>query len=200
MSDEEIIAIFAQNAAEQGYLSALVRAAGFRPVPVNLSNAEKAHILLAIGAGYPESEKYVVQLGGAAPDGDVRVLDLPVRAGNVISLLQKKIQDRAAWPVKIDIAGAQLDTRENLWLCAGRDAQRLTEKETAILAYLKSAGGAVTREELLHHVWAYAHDVETHTLETHIYRLRQKIEIDPSNPKILLTQEDGYSIASAAAP
>lgn len=70
---------------------------------------------------------------------------------------------------------------------------KLTEKETAILSYLlENLGRTVTRKELLTAIWEYAENVETHTLETHIYRLRQKIEGNPSEPRILLTSENGY--------
>jgi DNA-binding response OmpR family regulator len=99
-------------------------------------------------------------------------------------------------PAKITIGDYELNTRDNLWTKAGETPLRLTEKETAILAYMKAAGGKpVSRQELLEHVWSYVPDVETHTLETHIYRLRQKIEDDPSAPKILVTQGDGYVLA-----
>ena len=73
---------------------------------------------------------------------------------------------------------------------------RLTEKETAILKFLYRAGGrTVTRETLLHEVWGYNAGVTTHTLETHIYRLRQKIEKEPSRAEILLTESGGYRLA-----
>ncbi|MBT5074729.1 MAG: response regulator transcription factor [Kordiimonadaceae bacterium] len=72
---------------------------------------------------------------------------------------------------------------------------RLTEKETAILKYLKRAEGAtISREKMLNEVWGYNSNVTTHTLETHIYRLRQKIEMEPSNAKIILTESGGYSM------
>ena len=77
-----------------------------------------------------------------------------------------------------------------------RDGQadiRLTEKERDILLALYDAkGDAIARNVLLDHVWGYASGVETHTLETHIYRLRQKIESDPAQPVLLLTRDDGY--------
>ena len=72
---------------------------------------------------------------------------------------------------------------------------RLTEKETAILKYLYRSGDrVVTREVLLNEVWGYNVGVTTHTLETHIYRLRQKIERDPSNARLLVTEPGGYRL------
>ncbi|MBV1706770.1 MAG: response regulator transcription factor [Hyphomicrobiales bacterium] len=73
---------------------------------------------------------------------------------------------------------------------------RLTEKETAILRFLFRAGDAVvSRDVLLREVWGYNAAVTTHTLETHIYRLRQKIEPDPANAVLLLTERGGYKLA-----
>jgi DNA-binding response OmpR family regulator len=72
---------------------------------------------------------------------------------------------------------------------------RLTEKETAILRYLYRAGQRpVSREVLLQEVWGYNSGVTTHTLETHIYRLRQKVERDAANPAILVTEAGGYKL------
>jgi DNA-binding response OmpR family regulator len=72
---------------------------------------------------------------------------------------------------------------------------RLTEKETSILKYLYRAGDRVVpREILLHEVWGYNPAVTTHTLETHIYRLRQKIEQDPARATLLLTESGGYRL------
>jgi DNA-binding response OmpR family regulator len=77
---------------------------------------------------------------------------------------------------------------------------RLTEKEAAILKFLYRAGGrAIARQVLLNEVWGYNAAVTTHTLETHIYRLRQKIEADPANAKILVTEGGGYRLEPAAA-
>jgi DNA-binding response OmpR family regulator len=71
---------------------------------------------------------------------------------------------------------------------------RLTEKETNILKFLHRSGETVPRETLLHEVWGYNPAVTTHTLETHIYRLRQKIEIDPSRARLLVTESGGYRL------
>jgi DNA-binding response OmpR family regulator len=72
---------------------------------------------------------------------------------------------------------------------------RLTEKETAILRFLYRADQkVVTRDVLLREVWGYNANVTTHTLETHIYRLRQKIERDPANAQLLVTGDGGYKL------
>ena len=74
---------------------------------------------------------------------------------------------------------------------------RLTEKETNILKFLyRASDQVVARDILLHEVWGYNAGVTTHTLETHIYRLRQKIEPDPSNARLLVTESGGYRLAS----
>ena len=73
---------------------------------------------------------------------------------------------------------------------------RLTDKEAAILKYLYRAGGRVVgRDVLLDEVWGYNAGVTTHTLETHVYRLRQKIERDPSKATILVTEQGGYRLS-----
>jgi DNA-binding response OmpR family regulator len=78
---------------------------------------------------------------------------------------------------------------------SGRKKVRLTEKETAILRYLYHAGDrAIGRATLLGEVWGYNAGVTTHTLETHVYRLRQKIERDPANAEILVTEPGGYRL------
>jgi DNA-binding response OmpR family regulator len=72
---------------------------------------------------------------------------------------------------------------------------RLTEKETAIIKFLLRSGEQIVgRDVLLHDVWGYNAGVTTHTLETHVYRLRQKIERDPSHAEILVTEGGGYKL------
>ncbi|WP_018631681.1 response regulator transcription factor [Neomegalonema perideroedes] len=72
---------------------------------------------------------------------------------------------------------------------------RLTEKESSILKFLyRAADRMVAREVLLHEVWGYNANVTTHTLETHIYRLRQKIEREPGEARILVTEPGGYRL------
>jgi DNA-binding response OmpR family regulator len=77
----------------------------------------------------------------------------------------------------------------------GKKKVRLTDKEASILKYLFRAGDRpVGRDVLLNEVWGYNAGVTTHTLETHIYRLRQKIEKDPAAATILITDRGGYRL------
>jgi DNA-binding response OmpR family regulator len=77
---------------------------------------------------------------------------------------------------------------------------RLTEKERSMLRYLYRAGQrSVSRETLLQEVWGYNSGVTTHTLETHIYRLRQKMEEDAAAPTILVTESGGYRLVLQSA-
>jgi DNA-binding response OmpR family regulator len=76
---------------------------------------------------------------------------------------------------------------------------RLTDKEAAILKYLYRAGGkSVGRQILLNEVWGYNAAVTTHTLETHVYRLRQKIEPEPNQARLLITEGGGYRLSQEA--
>lgn len=78
---------------------------------------------------------------------------------------------------------------------SGKRKIRLTEKETAILKFLYRAGArSVGRDTLLNEVWGYNAGVTTHTLETHVYRLRQKIEKNPAKAEILITDGGGYRL------
>ncbi|MBB4075827.1 DNA-binding response OmpR family regulator [Bartonella fuyuanensis] len=84
---------------------------------------------------------------------------------------------------------------QKLLLDQNNNKIRLTEKEAAILKCLYYANDKiVSRETLLKQVWGYNENIVTHTLETHIYRLRQKIEKDPSNAQILITDQNGYRL------
>ena len=121
--------------------------------------------------------------------------DYPVRLGALLDeilFLRKKADGT---PKTIEIDDAVLDTHLGVFTPKGKEGITLTEKEVEILLYLHQQGGTVvSKEELLDAVWNYAKTVETHTLETHIYRLRQKIEDDPSQPKYLKTEEKGYRL------
>src|ERR671917_1189886 len=146
----------------------------------------------------------VIMLTGAdAEDDVVRGLDAgandyvakPFRAGELLARLraQLRVFDDTEDAV-FAIGPWQFRPSAKLLLEPARGRKvRLTDKECRILKRLHRAGGRpVPRQALLGEVWGYAAAVETHTLETHIYRLRQKMEPDPSSPRLLLTEGGGY--------
>lgn len=76
-----------------------------------------------------------------------------------------------------------------------QEVVKLTEKEVAILKYLyKCRDRIVTKNELLQEVWGYSPEVSTHTIETHIYRLRQKVEHEDTEAQLILTEDGGYRL------
>ncbi len=120
-----------------------------------------------------------------------------IRLGSLIDCIQYHLRIIGSKTTKnsIKIGDMILDCRESTLIKKGTPPLFLTEKEVMILSTLAQQNGrAITRQDLLDKVWGYASTVETHTLETHIYRLRQKIEEDPSTPSIIVTDENGYRL------
>lgn len=117
-----------------------------------------------------------------------------IRLGAVLDHLRHPGERPMVPGASTALGGWQFFPAEN-YLKKGDDIIRLTEKERDILLILRAAqGGVVTRDHLLHTVWGYGAGIETHTLETHIYRLRNKIENDPGRAQLLLTEGDGYRL------
>ena len=156
-----------------------LRKSGFKsPIVMLTANASDADQVLGLDAG---ANDYVTKPFKFA------VLLARIRA----QLRQHEQSEDAVFPI-----GAYTFKPASKLLIDDRgDKIRLTEKETAILKYLYRAGDKVVgRDTLLHEVWGYNAGVTTHTLETHIYRLRQKIEKDPSNAELLVTEAGGYKL------
>lgn len=122
------------------------------------------------------------------------VFQYPTRLGQLVEAMkdvaeQKALHKRMA---SIKLGKITLDPKTSS-LSGDDNMARLTEKEAAILIFLSEQNGvAVSRQNLLDEVWGYAKDVETHTLETHIYRLRQKIKTQLGLDDFLVTNDEGY--------
>lgn len=116
------------------------------------------------------------------------------RIGQILDRLGGR-NSAASSAVNVQV-GPYLFDSANLTLTEGARTIRLTEKERDILvALLQAPDRRIGRRDMLGKVWGYASGVETHTLETHVYRLRQKLESDPARPVLLLTDGDGYALA-----
>jgi len=136
------------------------------------------------------------------PEKDIFIV--PFRIGGLIDRVQYHIRlQLKKGSQAIVIIGSYKFTQEDDTLMeieegSGPSANRLTEKECRILYILQKRNGkSMGRKDLLKEVWGYVDSVETHTLETHIYRLRQKLEANPAEPKILLTAGTGYKLATS---
>lgn len=142
--------------------------------------------------GYDGCVKIIKSISEAADSAAIK-LSYPVRFGRVLDQVSSALSDGGQGKI-LNLGGARVDVHRGFYYKDEHsEAVRLTEKEVALLLLLYQANGeAVSRERMLDDVWQYATGVETHTLETHIYRLRQKIESDPANPKILQTNDSGY--------
>ena len=148
----------------------------------------------------------IIMLTGADTDADT-ILGLdagandyitkPFRLGVLLARLRAHIRQHERSDDAVFTIGPYTFQPSNKLLVNDSDEKkvRLTDKETAILKYLYRAGDkVVSRDVLLDEVWGYNASVTTHTLETHVYRLRQKIEADPSSAQILITEPGGYRL------
>lgn len=135
----------------------------------------------------------------AVPVLDVR-LDRPQRLGALLRQARQMLEEPALYLDAFALGPYLFQPQEKSLAREGaaqEDPVSLTDKEVDILIYLaRRAPGAVAREDLLRDVWRYQEGVDTHTLETHIYRLRQKIEESAENPRLLVTDEKGYRLAA----
>ncbi len=183
--------------------------------------ANKGFDLILLGVGLPDQDGRetckiirknnvttpIIMLTGAASEADT-ILGLdagandyvtkPFRFGILLARMRAQLRSHEQAETAELLIGDYL-FRPGLKILEPQNGAakiRLTEKETNILKFLHRAGGqAVARDTLLHEVWGYNAQVSTHTLETHIYRLRRKIEADPSEATLLLTLEGGYALA-----
>jgi DNA-binding response OmpR family regulator len=136
--------------------------------------------------------------GRPIPGADA-CIDRPVRMAELMAAIKHLVEQARESPVAV---GDFLFKRRAKILLArrGHAVVRLTEKEAAILDRLYgAAGAAVAREDLLTDVWGYDERVLTHTLETHIYRLRQKIEPKSGAQVLVVTEPGGYRLVADTA-
>ena len=137
-------------------------------------------------------QSYCERHQGQLPKGRTRRPDIWAHRSRMRSAKEKRALDRGVVPHMGILSESAL---LRIGISPKGNKVRLTEKETSILRYLYRAGQRpVSRETLLQEVWGYNSGVTTHTLETHIYRLRQKIEKDAAAPAILVTEAGGYKL------
>ena len=123
------------------------------------------------------------------------VLDnLPI---NLFKLIEKinieflKLQFNSQSEVKVNNYTIDLNSREML---TKNTKLKLTEKEINTIIYLSKSENSVSVDELQEKVWSYQSDIETHTVETHIYRLRKKIIKAFNDNNFIISEKNGYQI------
>jgi DNA-binding response OmpR family regulator len=151
-----------------------------------------APIIMMIGADTEATA--IVELSSGVDDYVTKPFKLSVLLELIRAQLRQQIN---SGDIIINIGPYSFLSAAKMLIDTNNDSRkiRLTEKESAILKYLFYAREAVIgRDVLLNEIWGYNSGVTTHTLETHVYRLRQKIEHDPSNAKFLVTEPGGYRL------
>jgi len=163
---------------------------GREAVRVLRKNAFKAPIIML--TGHTTDSDTILGLESGAND----YVSKPFRFAVLLARIRAQLrQHEASEDAIFNIGPYTFRPSSRLLLNPKGNKVRLTEKETAILRYLYRAGQRpVSRDTLLQEVWGYNSGVTTHTLETHIYRLRQKVEKDATNPAILVTEAGGYRL------
>ncbi len=158
----------------------LMRRGGFKSPIIMLTGADSdADTILGLESG---ANDYIVK---------------PFRLGVLLARVRAQLRQHEQSEDAVFTIGPYTFRPAAKLMVDGENGQkvRLTEKETSILKYLYRTGDKVVgRDVLLNEVWGYNAGVTTHTLETHIYRLRQKIERDPSDAKLLVTEHGGYRL------
>jgi DNA-binding response OmpR family regulator len=144
--------------------------------------------------GHDTDADTILGLDSGANDYITKPFKLPVLLARIRAQLRQHEQSENA---VFQLGPYLFKPAQKMLLDEAERKIRLTEKETNILKFLyRAPDGVVPRDVLLHEVWGYNAGVTTHTLETHIYRLRQKIEPDPTNVSLLVTESGGYRLVA----
>ena len=161
---------------------------------LNRAHAYKASVDKNNAAGHDTDADTILGLDAGANDYVTKPFKFPVLLARIRAQLRTHEQSEDA---VFQLGPYTFKPAQKMLVTENDKKVRLTEKETNILKFLyRASERVVPRDVLLHEVWGYNAGVTTHTLETHIYRLRQKIEPDPSNAQILVTESGGYRLVA----
>jgi len=106
-----------------------------------------------------------------------------------VRFIQRKYQDQS----NINVKGFFLDINSRE-LKKGKSCLKLTERETDVILFLNNSKKPVNIETLEKEIWQHSSELETHTVETHVYRLRKKIKAEFGNDELIISNKDGYTI------
>ncbi|HEY8964658.1 MAG TPA: helix-turn-helix domain-containing protein [Alphaproteobacteria bacterium] len=160
---------------------------------VTLADGEKPLVTLVC----PSARREDVKGGPAVVIGE-GALETPTRLADIIAVIERTVLDgKSLGAERVHDAWRLQADKMTLYSPEGV-AFALTDTEVRLLTCLFDANGTeITRADLLQTVWGYRPGLDTHTVETHIYRLRQKIEHDPANPAFVVTTDNGYRLGDS---
>jgi DNA-binding response OmpR family regulator len=215
--DDDLRSALAEQLALEDDLTVVEAATGLEGVAAALDRAPDL-VLLDVDLPDINGREVCRRLRADGMTTPIIMLTAAVSDGETIEGLESGADDYVSKPFRLNVLLARMRVQlrsheqsehaifhigpyefrpaQKLLLDPNKRKVRLTEKETNILKYLYRSGGKpVARDELLTEVWGYNAGVTTHTLETHIYRLRQKIEPDAASAQLLVTESGGYRLA-----
>tara|TARA_B100000795_G_C22701474_1_gene399833 strand:- start:422 stop:1003 length:582 start_codon:yes stop_codon:yes gene_type:complete len=119
---------------------------------------------------------------------------IPLPVANLVGLINiQLIKLQYNYQSKIKIKGYELNLNSKFFI-KGSLSLKLTEKEIQIILYLNESSTKHNVLDLQKNIWCYSSEIETHTVETHIYRLRKKISDKFSDEKFIISHQNGYCI------
>jgi DNA-binding response OmpR family regulator len=191
--------------AEGSDLAAALKSDAVSALILDEAVFDKKNLKLLSEAASDGKKKRLFLLGASAKDLDTgyitETFPKPLRLGHVLSRLQFYLQAAPRLnsapvlfgPYRFEPQNRQVVSQENATVI------RLTEKETALLEQLSQSDVAVTREELLASIWGYGQQIDTHTLETHIYQLRRKLDPQGTGANWLVNEQGAYRLNRGGA-
>ncbi|MDE2030578.1 MAG: response regulator transcription factor [Alphaproteobacteria bacterium] len=152
-----------------------------------------------LAAALVESHADILLLGGEGAEGVAETFAKPLRLGHLLARLRYYLETAPLLRQRSVTFGPwRLEPHNRRAVNAqSGDAVRLTEKETALLVFLSQSETPPTRCDILAGVWGYGEGIDTHTLETHLYQLRRKL--DAGGADWLINENGAYRLAQAEA-
>jgi DNA-binding response OmpR family regulator len=212
-------------AMDREFVVTVAATLGEAGVLLNIPDARFDAVILDLGMPDGNGHSFCAEVRRQGHKMPILFVSGSCEEANVVRAMEVDANDYVCKPVRLNELRARLsvqlrmfDTSEHATFTIGaytfrpaakllldpatKRRVRLTDKETAILKFLYQAGPQpVSRHILLDKVWGYNSGMTTHTLETHIYRLRQKLEADPTAFCVLVTVPGGYQLnAGGRAP
>ena len=123
-------------------------------------------------------------------------LELPVNYQDLEKIIKLAIlKFKFLFQSKVEIGKYNLDKNDRT-ISYGKKSAKLTERELDIILYLSGKKEGATKQEIMKDIWSHGEEIDSHTYETHLYRLRQKLQSKLSDKKFISVEDGKYFISS----